>query len=208
MDCRPASLAFDGEWHDMRCMKDRQFFGYGSLVNRATHRYDDTRPARLDGWRRVWVHTRLRPLAFLSVEPSDGAIDGLVVEVPGADWAALDAREAAYDRHPIRTVLHACGSDTEAQVYAVSASHAAPADVRHPVRLSYIDVVVQGYLDVFGEAGAERFFDTTAGWDAPVLDDRAAPLYARHQSLSAWQRGFVDAQLSARGLRPVPVPPA
>ncbi len=178
-------------------MKDRQFFGYGSLVNRATHAFAQTRPATLDGWRRVWVHTHLRPVAYLSVEPAEAAIDGLVAEVPGADWAALDERERAYDRHPIRSRLHRCGSDTEAQVYAVPASHAAAPDVTHPVLLSYIDVVVQGYLDIFGEAGAERFFATTAGWGVPILNDRHAPRYARHQRLSAWQTGFVDAHLSA-----------
>lgn len=177
-------------------MLDRQFFGYGSLVNRATHEYPRTRPARLEGWRRVWVHTVLRPVAYLSVERAEGAIDGLVAEVPDADWAALDARERAYDRHPVATILHECGSNAAAQVYAVPASHAAPPDVTHPVLLSYIDTVVQGFLDVFGEDGAERFFATTAGWDAPILNDRAAPRYPRHQAASAELQRYVDCQLT------------
>ncbi|PRY21764.1 gamma-glutamyl AIG2-like cyclotransferase [Aliiruegeria haliotis] len=177
-------------------MRDRQFFGYGSLVNRATHSYPGTRPAILGGWRRVWVHTHLRSLAYLSVEPADCEIDGLVAEVPDGDWAALDDRERAYDRHPISTTLHACGSNAEAQVYAVPPSHAALPDVTHPVLLSYIDVVVQGFLDVFGEAGADRFFATTSGWQAPILNDRTAPRYSRHQPLTDWQRGYVDARLT------------
>ena len=178
-------------------MQDRQFFGYGSLVNRATHDYPRTRPARLDGWRRVWVHTHLRPVAYLSVERAEASIDGLVAEVPDADWAALDLRERAYDRHPISAVLHECGSDAGAQVYAVPPSHAAPPDVTHPVLLSYIDTVVQGFLDVFGEAGAERFFASTAGWHAPILNDRAAPRYSRSQTVTDWERGFVDSHLAA-----------
>jgi len=80
------------------------------------------------------------------------------------------------------------------------ARHAAPAGVIHPLRLSYIDVVVQGFLEIFGEAGAERFFDSTAGWNAPVIDDRAAPLYARHRPLTDRQRGVVDAHLAALGV--------
>ncbi|WP_321186409.1 gamma-glutamylcyclotransferase family protein [Aliiruegeria sabulilitoris] len=192
-----ASLAFVAGSRHITRMQDRQFFGYGSLVNRATHDYPGTRPARLDGWRRVWVHTNLRPVAYLSVERAECSIDGLVAEVPGADWAALDERERAYDRHPVETVLHACGSDARAQVYAVPASHAAPPDVTHPVLLSYIDTVVQGFLNVFGTGGAERFFATTAGWTAPILNDRAAPRYPRHQPVTDWQRGFVDSHLNA-----------
>lgn len=172
-----------------------QFFGYGSLVNAATHDYVPTRPATLPGWRRVWVHTSLRPIAYLSVERADTEIDGLVAEVPGGDWAALDARERAYDKHPIAARIHACGSETAAVVYAVPDSHAAPPDIRHPVFLSYIDVVVQGYLRLFGEAGAARFFSTTAGWDVPVVNDRAAPRYPRHQRLTEAERAFVDAGL-------------
>ncbi|RYH07961.1 gamma-glutamylcyclotransferase [Tropicimonas sp. IMCC6043] len=182
-------------------MQHRQVFGYGSLVNRATHTYANARPARLEGWRRVWVHTHLRPLAYLSVERSDAEIDGLVAEVPDADWGALDSRERAYDRHPVRALLSACGSPAEAVVYAVPAGHAAPPDVTHPVLLSYIDTVVLGFLDVFGEIGAERFFATTAGWTTPVLNDRAAPRYARHQPLSPRQRDLVDSHLAALSVR-------
>jgi hypothetical protein len=178
-------------------MQDRQFFGYGSLVNRATHAYPRVRPATLSGWRRVWVHTHLRPIAYLSVEPAEAEIDGLLAEVPGADWAALDHRERAYDRHPVTIMLRTCGSRAGAQLYAVPASHAAPPDVTHPLLLSYIDVVVQGYLALFGEPGAERFFETTAGWHAPILDDRAAPRYSRPQQLTDRERAFVDDRLSA-----------
>ncbi|WP_089235205.1 gamma-glutamylcyclotransferase family protein [Tropicimonas sediminicola] len=186
-------------------MDDRQFFGYGSLVNRATHTYPRTRAARIEGWRRVWVHTVLRPWAFLSVEPAEGAIEGLLADVPGGDWSALDLREGAYRRQAVAAVLQECGSGEAAQVYSVPEEHADAPDVRHPLRLSYIDVVVQGYLEVFGESGATGFFASTAGWDAPVLDDRAAPIYPRHQRLTARQRGFVDEQLDAVGARRIPI---
>jgi hypothetical protein len=178
-------------------MSDRQFFGYGSLVNHATHGYDNARPARLEGWRRRWVSTSLRPVAYLSVEPWEGEIAGLVAEVPGGDWTALDAREAAYDKHPVTVRLHACGSDAAARVYAVAPTHAAPPDTRHPVLLSYIDTVVQGFLDVFGTAGADAFFASTAGWDCPILDDRSAPRYPRATRLSPAERRAVDAGLAA-----------
>ncbi|MEM1428665.1 MAG: gamma-glutamylcyclotransferase family protein [Pseudomonadota bacterium] len=178
-------------------MSETQFFGYGSLVNHTTHGYDNARPARLAGWRRRWVSTSLRPVAYLSVEPWQGEIAGLVADVPGGDWSALDAREAAYDKHPVTVRLHECGSEAIARVYAVAADHAAPPDTRHPVLLSYIDTVVQGFLEVFGAAGARAFFESTVGWDCPILDDRAAPRYPRATRLSAAEIGVVDAGLAA-----------
>ena len=82
-------------------MQDAYFFGYGSLVNRATHGFEWRTAAHGAGWRRVWRHTDLRPVAFLTVVPdADAEIEGLIAPVPGADWAALDQREAAYLRAP------------------------------------------------------------------------------------------------------------
>jgi hypothetical protein len=59
----------------------------------------------------------------------------------------------------------------------------------HPVLLSYLDVVVQGYLQEFDEAGVAHFFDTTDGWDAPLLDDRTHPHYPRPSHRSCQRNG-------------------
>lgn len=181
-------------------MADPFFFGYGSLVNRATHAFEDAHCAQLTGWRRAWRHTNLRPVAFLTAVPAtpDSVIDGLVAHVPGDDWAALDDREHAYDRNPVTDhVRHDVGRPVHVQVYAIpQGKHGVP-DRAHPVLLSYIDVVVQGYLREFGAAGVQRFFDTTDGWEAPIMDDRAAPIYGRHQRLSPEERLLVDDHLRA-----------
>jgi len=180
-------------------MPDPYFFGYGSLVNRATHDFPNPQPAHLTGWRRVWRHTDLRPVAFLSIVPDpDTTIDGLIAHVPNDDWAALDQREWAYDRIPAtKSVQHPLADDIEIAVYAVpEARHAAPS-ARYPVLLSYVDVVVQGYLHEFGSEGAAHFFATTDGWDAPILNDRAAPRYPRHQNLTTAETTFVDTHLAA-----------
>ncbi|MEP3330771.1 gamma-glutamylcyclotransferase family protein [Sedimentitalea sp.] len=184
------------------------FFGYGSLVNRATHDFTDPHPARLSGWCRAWRHTDLRPVAFLTAIPAPGTeIDGLIAHVPGADWDALDQREWAYDRLPATgSVNHPVTKPIDVAVYAVPESrHTAPTD-RYPILLSYLDVVIQGYLREFGEAGADRFFATTTGWDSPILDDRRAPRYPRHQQLTADQSGFVDDRLAALNARIVKSP--
>ena len=185
------------------------FFGYGSLVNRATHAYAAAHPARATGWRRVWRRAPGRPAAFLSVEPAPGVeIDGLIAAVPHGDWAALDAREAAYARVPVTgQVCHAAPGRPEVAIYRIAdPDHAAPCDA-HPILLSYVDVVVQGFLAEFGRAGAERFAETTAGWDAPVLDDRAAPRYPRAQRLDARERAVVDGLLADLPVTLLPATP-
>ena len=183
-------------------MSDPFFFGYGSLVNRRTHAFPEAFPARIRGWRRAWRHSRSHGRTFLTAVPDAGAeIDGLVACVPGGDWQALDRREAGYNRHPVPgpELVHSAARDLAAQIYAIPAENYAP--TRHPIRLSYLDVVIQGYLHEFGEAGALRFIDTTDGWDTPILNDRAAPSYARHQKLTPSERGFVDEQLRKLGAR-------
>ena len=175
------------------------FFGYGSLVNLATHGFFDAHPARARGWRRAWRHTDLRPVAFLTAVPDAAStIDGMIAHVPNDDWAALDAREHAYARvRACDDVDHGLDHQPTVALYAIPQDAHGRPDAAHPVLLSYIDVVIQGYLRAFGEAGAQRFFDTTSGWDAPVMDDRAAPVYSRHQRLTTDERGFVDDALKS-----------
>lgn len=185
-------------------MHRQYFFGYGSLVNTRTHGYPDARRARLSGWQRVWRGTPLARQAFLSVEPAETDIDGLVAAVPGADWAALDAREHGYDRQGVvGGITHDLPHDAAVQVYAVPDRHHLPQD-RSPILLSYLDVVTQGFLHQFGQEGAARFFATTVAWARPVIDDRAAPIYPRHQSLTLAERALVDRHLAALPVTMIP----
>lgn len=184
-------------------MADPYFFGYGSLVNQATHDFTNPQPARIKGWRRAWRHTDLRPVAFLTAIPDpDCEIEGLIAHVPRNDWDALDQREWAYSRILVTdSVTHPLKHDVEIAVYAVpEGRHTVPSDT-YPILLSYIDVVVQGYLRQYGPDGADRFFATTDGWEAPILNDRADPRYPRHQMLSPSDREFVDDRLGRLGVR-------
>lgn len=184
-------------------MEHPYFFGYGSLVNRRTHAHDDAHPARLKGWKRVWRHTSLRPVAFLTAVPDPlSEIDGLMAGVPRSDWAALDDREHAYDRVAALEITHALPYRPEISLYTIPDDKHGQPDRAHPVLLSYIDVVVQGYLNEYGEDGVARFFATTDGWDAPVADDRKDPIYSRHQTLSRRERALVDRLLGENGAVP------
>ncbi len=173
------------------------FFGYGSLVNRHTHDYTDLRPAKLRGWRREWRQTTLRPVAYLTAVPDGNSeIDGLIASVPAEGWAALDVRERAYDRvQAHHQISHDLTVDAQIVVYSIPDHMKAAPGASGRVLLSYIDVVTQGYLREFGEAAARGFFLTTGGWDVTVLNDRATPIYPRHQALSSKEQGLVDEML-------------
>lgn len=177
-------------------------FGYGSLVNTRTHDYTACRPATLSDHRRVWRHSTLRSVAFLSVEAWPGTdIDGLVAEVPPADWEALDHRERAYIRRDVAAQTRPKVGHGPIVIYEVAHGHLAPPDTAHPILLSYIDTVCEGYLDHFGPLGLARFAGSTAGWGAPILDDRAAPVYPRHTAPGPRVMGAVDALLTRLGCR-------
>lgn len=175
-------------------------FGYGSLVNRATHAYGPARTARLSGWRRAWRYTPARSGPFLTAVPSpNDAIDGLIAAIPGGDWAALDLREDGYDRIPTPFAGVMVYAVPGALPDAGLAARPLPPREGDPILLSYVDVVFQGYLREFGPAGLEAFVATTDGWDMPVRDDRAAPVYPRHQLLTVDERARVDAILRELG---------
>ncbi len=178
------------------------FFGYGSLVNRSTHDYVEAYPAKARGWRRTWCLTGHRDHAFLSVvRDAATTIEGLIAHVPSGDWAALDAREAGYARvRACDDVDHAIADRVEVAIYSVVPGRW-PMKERMPILLSYLDVVVQGFLREFGEAGAQRFFETTDGWEVGIVNDRAAPLYPRHRALTDDERMFVDHAIGLRGMR-------
>jgi hypothetical protein len=149
------------------------------------------------GWRRTWRHTLGHPAPFLTAEPYEGvSIQGAIAPVPNADWEALDAREHGYDRVSIDHAISHEGPARDISVYWVPVDkHDAP-DQKHPIWLSYLDAVVQGFHTVFGPDGVTSFFETTAGWDCPILDDRKASLYPRSVILTETETRMVDDALA------------
>lgn len=178
------------------------FFGYGSLVNTLTHDYPNPYKARLRGWRRMWRNTTLKELAILTiVQDPDCDIDGLIAQVPENDWSALDQREINYTRTALSsgTISHDHPDQIEVQVYETRTDRDAPSGTRHPILMSYLDIVVQGYFREFGAQGVADFFATTSGWDAPVLNDRNAPQYPRYKTQTAQELALTDGHLATLG---------
>lgn len=192
------------------------YFGYGSLVNRATLRTEivDAVPARLSGWRRLW---RPRPdmpgfpAALLSVRVEEGAsVDGLLVFDRAENLAAVDAREAHYHRRTVRHErLEVAGSrPCNCPTFVYEAKTELPVMPQPPlmpqpprILQSYLDAVLQGFLIEHGEAAVRRFIDETEGFDLPILRDRAAPRYPRAVRLEPIERDLFDGLLAATGMR-------
>jgi len=179
-----------------------RYFGYGSLVNAATHAApQELMPATLHGWRRQWAHQVTTPfgnVTALSIIPDTSAeIDGVVAEV--AEWHDLDTREIGYNRFTISDLVKMQQGDAGSlagPLHGISAYRSKPANVaaaskQFPIWLSYVDAVLQGYLHQFGEAGMRRFVETTIGWNGAILDDRVAPKYPRKvQTTNSEQKLF------------------
>jgi cation transport regulator ChaC len=183
------------------------YFGYGSLVNRATHRTRivDAFPARLVGWRRFW---RPRPdmpgfpAALLTVREEEGAVcDGLLVIDRAANLAAVDEREARYRRLPLlsRALETSQPVPEGCPVFVYVAEEDIPAHPGPPAILrSYLEAVLQGFLVEHGEQAVRRFMAETHGFDTPLHDDRAAPVYPRAVTLSESEKTLFESLLAER----------
>ncbi|MFN3547594.1 MAG: gamma-glutamylcyclotransferase family protein [Mesorhizobium sp.] len=181
------------------------YFGYGSLVNRATHRTAilHAMPARLKGWRRIW---RPRPdmpgfpAALLSVRPEpDAGCDGLIVFDRAENLPAVDAREARYRRLvlPLDSIETAEPLPAGLPLYVYVAQTDIPPHPAPPMILrSYLDAVLQGFLAEHGEAGVSRFIAETEGFDTPVHDDRHRPIYPRAVDLAGHEAALFSALLA------------
>lgn len=196
------------------------YFGYGSLVNRATLRTGvvGAHRARLKGWRRTW---RPRPVmgptpdvslpngvmpALLTAQPAmDHAIDGLLVIDLAENLVHVDAREFRYLRRDIllgdldltgSSVAELSGTGITLHVYEARSEHPPVEGPSHILR-SYLDAVMQGFLNEFGPDGVHRFVTETGAFHMPIHEDRHAPVYPRAVSLSRAEVDLFDTALKS-----------
>lgn len=189
------------------------FFGFGSLVNTATHRYVAVTPARVSGWARVWVNNDVYEHAFLSVTSRPNiAIQGLMAEVPNDDWQELDLREAGYTRLLLgaedwlpepaangRASLADRATELlprDVQMYQHASGHFANIVGSKPILWSYLETVLSGYYQWFGAEGVRGFVSSTGAW-TEILDDRQAPRYPRYVQVGPEAADLVIAEIEA-----------
>lgn len=187
------------------------YFGYGSLVNRSTHR---TRPfgavrASVRGWRRHWQGRPQHgdnPISLLSVKAEterDHHLPGLLVFDRVENLSALDEREFNYHRRMVEREALTLGQElaVDVPIYIYEGKPEVASDTGHAILQSYLDAVLQGYLHEYGRDAVRSFIAETHAFDAtPVIRDRHAPRYTRNVSLSADEASLFDDALEAHGV--------
>ncbi|MEM5501259.1 gamma-glutamylcyclotransferase family protein [Ahrensia kielensis] len=178
------------------------YFGYGSLVNPATHRTNvlHYERAQLRGFKRSWQERPdigTEPIALLSSAPSshDDLLDGLLVFDLSENLPLLDEREYGYDRlsvTPEDLKLYDDKTLPEIPLYVYSGRLPQKVDAPHYILQSYLDAVLQGYLHQYGEEGVRNFVERTARFNTKLFADRASPRYPRYVSLSESEQHLFD----------------
>jgi hypothetical protein len=188
------------------------YFGYGSLVNRDTHRTETYGAVRasVQGWRRHWQgrpHHADNPISLLSVKAASDCeheLPGLLVFDRLENLPAVDEREFNYHRRTVDPerlmVSNDLNLDVPIYIYEGKPEHAP--DTGHAILQSYLDAVLQGYLYEYGREAVRSFIaDTHAFDDTPVIRDRHAPRYTRAVTLSEEERSLFDEALQAHGVK-------
>jgi hypothetical protein len=184
-------------------MSDIWVFGYGSLVNAQTHDYQDITPAYLHGWRRDWCHWVNGPsrnATALTIQPAEGhTIAGMIARVPEDAWPALEAREAGYRRFALDNADVDHDGPEGITIHTFQSLSNRRGSAEFPIPQTYVDVVLKGFLDVLGPDALAPFFETTDGWETPILRDRANPRYPRAVELTPDQMALFDSLLDSHG---------
>lgn len=142
----------------------------------------------------------------MTLEPAENSsVTGVVVIEPASVLDALDKREWRYRRVEVGEgaldLLDRGELPPKVHVYVARPEHYRWGDSGTPIRQSYLDCVLKGFLDVFGREGVATFLAETEGWHVPIRRDRAAPGYARAVTLAPAEAAMFDAALRNRGAR-------
>ena len=184
------------------------YFGFGSLVNRATLPTDcvEVFPATLKGWRRHWQarpsrsmsSPHLQLIAMLSIHRDPSCdINGVLVVDRMANLPVLEKREHAYNKVALsKSDLFIDNNEISKFGDIPIHTHVSPVvestDKPLSILRSYLDVVMQGYYHHFGEPGIDHFLQSTAGFNLAIHEDRKRPVYSRHQLITTAETAIFD----------------
>lgn len=187
------------------------YFGYGSLVNVDTVPANTrVTPGKLHGWMREWrvcgTGSDGQGRCALTVRENKGSeIWGVLATEPRARLGELEQREKRYrkvERIGSAFRCEARGSQGPDGLFLFKASpeHHRWGSETHPILQSYLDCVLAGFFQVWGEQGIDHFLETTDGWHVPVLKDRSRPHYPRRIELTSDLADLIDGKLSDFGI--------
>ncbi|MBI5938001.1 MAG: gamma-glutamylcyclotransferase [Betaproteobacteria bacterium] len=185
--------------------------GYGSLMQeesrlRTAPSAKEAWPVRVAGFRRAWI-AQGGPVGFsttfLGVAVNPRAATNAVIFPLASDTelANMDARESGYCRVAIDEKQIAMLDGTpppagETWIYVNPPQRIAAPSPRHPIVQSYVDIFVNGCLQVERQhrlAGfAEECIDSTQGWSRHWVNDR---IYPRRPFIHQPNAGAIDALL-------------
>ena len=171
--------------------------GYGSLMDAASKKRSwpksgGDRPASVQGFERAW-NVRGTNIGFSTTflgvtEKADAKMVTAVYRVGDpVSFAAGDSREAPYCRirvSPDRISMldgAATPKDGDIWIYAVKPDHLQPADAEYPIVQSYVDIFLNGCIELAKHVVVKDLdfvtacITTTKGWSTHWINDRAYP---------------------------------
>ncbi|WP_158148066.1 gamma-glutamylcyclotransferase family protein [Vibrio fluvialis] len=173
-------------------------FGYGSLMNSASRQLTGNTgkalPATVHGLIRYWGKIDDSDvISPLVVNPGEGQVNGVLLEIDEAALAEFDRRERGYQRIALTAeqIETEAEFDSEREIWVyVTEQHQPPCE-RSPIVQTYVDTVLAGCLEV-SEAFARHFVEHTVGWHHPLENDRHAPKYGNLAGVSPAHHSVID----------------
>ncbi|MBC5831393.1 gamma-glutamylcyclotransferase family protein [Vibrio metschnikovii] len=173
-------------------------FGYGSLMNSASRQLTGETgqaiPAIVHGLVRYWGKVDDSYLISpLVVNPGQGQVNGVLLEIDEAGLAEFDRRERGYQRIALSHQQIDCQHDlkTDQAIWVYVTEQYQPPCTRSPIVQTYVDTVLAGCLEV-SEAFARHFVEHTLGWQAPWENDRSMPKYGNLAEVNATDLEHID----------------
>lgn len=168
-------------------MKD-YIFGYGSLINeesRAKSGHSGKAiPVIVYGIKRSWsVNIKDHNLTVLGARfDKSSKCNGVIVKIPDGELHKFDKRELPFGYKRIalssKEIIPISGKVPKGNIWVyVEKEHFLPTK-RFPIAQSYVDVVLQGCLEISKDF-ARDFITLTDNWDYPWINDRNNPKYPR-----------------------------